>query len=194
MEKYAFVEAPQPYLSWVGRISPEKGLEDCAAVSQILQLPVAVLGKMQDSDYWEQIQRNYPQAQLDYKGFLPTEELQQIVGQSRGALVTPKWVEAFGMVVLETLACGVPVVAYNRGGPAEIVVSGQSGWVVTPDSVSELVDAVRRLDEIDRRACRLRVEEEYSVEAMYLRFCDLTEGIVRRHGNRNTTIATHKAT
>ena len=62
--------------------------------------------------------------------------------------MTPRWVEAFGNVVIESLACGVPVIAYDRGGPSEIIEDGKTGWLVEPDSVSGLVEAMAKLDKI----------------------------------------------
>jgi UDP-glucose:tetrahydrobiopterin glucosyltransferase len=81
-------------------------------------------------------------------------------------LVTPRWVEAFGNVVVEALACGVPAIAYRRGGPAEIVIEGETGWLVEPDSVEGLVEAISQLDRLDRRTCRERAEGQFSVSAM----------------------------
>ena len=80
--------------------------------------------------------------------------------------MTPRWVEAFGNVAIEALACGVPVIAYCRGGPAEIVRDGKTGWLVEPDSVNGLTAAIANLDAIDRRTCRQQAEAEYSLEAM----------------------------
>ncbi|MEM9567176.1 MAG: glycosyltransferase, partial [Cyanobacteria bacterium P01_E01_bin.34] len=180
---YNFVASPADYLAWVGRIAPEKGLEDAAALSQQLKQPVVVLGKMQDPEYWEAIQTQYPQAQLDYRGFLPTGQLQQIVGKSLALLVTPKWVEAFGMVVVEAMACGVPAIAYNRGGPAEIIESGRTGWVVECDRVNALADAVGHIEELDRHACRQRVEQHFSLTAMKTNFQSWAETILERTRN-----------
>jgi UDP-glucose:tetrahydrobiopterin glucosyltransferase len=75
-------------------------------------------------------------------------------------------VEAFGNVAIEALACGVPVIAYRRGGPAEIVRDGETGFLVEPDRVTGLVEAIERLDKIDRYTCRQQAEEEYSLSAM----------------------------
>jgi UDP-glucose:tetrahydrobiopterin glucosyltransferase len=71
---------------------------------------------------------------------------------------------------MEALACGVPVIAYRRGGPAEIVQDGKTGWLVEPDSVAGLVAAIERLAEIDRKACRHHAEQDYSLEALGDRF------------------------
>jgi UDP-glucose:tetrahydrobiopterin glucosyltransferase len=80
--------------------------------------------------------------------------------------MTPRWVEAFGNVAIEALACGVPVIAYRRGGPTEIVQDGKTGWLVEPDSVTGLVEAIAQSDLIDRRLCRQQAEAEYSLTAM----------------------------
>jgi UDP-glucose:tetrahydrobiopterin glucosyltransferase len=80
-------------------------------------------------------------------------------------LMTPRWVEAFGNVAIEALACGVPVIAYRRGGPAEIITDGKTGFLVEPDSVEGLVAAIGRLDEIDRADCRHAAETVFSQSA-----------------------------
>jgi UDP-glucose:tetrahydrobiopterin glucosyltransferase len=84
--------------------------------------------------------------------------------------MTPRWVEAFGNVAIEALACGVPVIAYRHGGPAEIVQDGKNGFLVEPDSVAGLVDAIARLEKIDRHTCRQQAEAEYSLKALGDRF------------------------
>lgn len=167
---YTYCETPTSALAWMGRISPEKGLEDAIAVAQATQIPLKILGKLENQDYWQQLMATYPQAPVEYLGFLPTHALQAAIRHCRALLMTPKWVEAFGLVAIEALACGVPVVAYRRGGPTEIVRHGQTGWLVEPDSVEGLIQAVHRLDELDRRACRRQAEQDFSLEAMAIRY------------------------
>lgn len=165
-----------PYLGAIGRVSPEKGLEDVAALSERSGWPVKVWGKMQDPGYWDRILAAHPGARLDYCGFLPTDDLQAAIGGCSAVVMTPKWVEAFGNVAIEALATGVPVISYCRGGPSEIVTDGETGFLVAPDDVDGLVAAVGRLGEIDRVRCRQRVEEFFSTEAFARRveewFCD----------------------
>ncbi|MCY7323157.1 MAG: glycosyltransferase family 4 protein [Phormidesmis sp. CAN_BIN36] len=163
---YEFCDRPKRQLAWVGRIAPEKGLEDAVAAAQIVGIPLKIWGLIQDKAYWNQICDDYPDVTIAYCGFLPTSELQQNLGQSQALLMTPRWVEAFGNVAIEALACGVPVIAYSRGGPAEIVRDGETGWLVEPDSVDGLVNAIAQLERLDRRACRRQAEAEYSLEAM----------------------------
>ena len=167
---YDFCPQPKNCLAWLGRIAPEKALEDAVAASNITGIPLKIFGKIQDRDYWQQIQQDFPQAPIEYVGFLNTEELQKELRQCCGLLMTPRWLEAFGNVAIEALACGVPVIAYNRGGPAEIVRDGQTGFLVEPDSVPGLVEAINRIDQIDRFSCRQQAEREYSLEALGERF------------------------
>ncbi len=167
---YQFNPKPEPRLCWIGRLAAEKGLEDAAAASRATGLPLDILGLLQDEAYWAAIQRQFADAPLNYVGFLPTQQLQQIVGRAQALVMTPKWVEAFGNVAIEALACGVPVIAYRRGGPAEIVVPGQTGWLVEPDSVDGLIQAIAKVEQLDRHACRAQAEREYSLAALGDRF------------------------
>lgn len=157
---------PGAHLGFVGRISPEKGLEDVAELSARTQREIRVWGVMQDPDYWRGVIDDHPDSNLRYQGFLPTDELQSQLGHCAALVMTSKWVEAFGNVAIEAMATGVPVITYDRGGPAEIVVDGNTGFVVRADDLDALVRSVGRIGEIDRAACRARVESEYSSLAM----------------------------
>jgi UDP-glucose:tetrahydrobiopterin glucosyltransferase len=167
---YQFNSTPENSLAWLGRIAPEKALEDAVAAVNITGTPLKIYGKIQDQEYWEQICRDFPDAPIEYQGFLSTKELQQELGKSRALLMTPRWLEAFGNVAIEALACGVPVIAYRRGGPAEIVKHGKTGFLVEPDSVTGLVAAINNLEQIDRQLCRQQAESEYSLKALGDRF------------------------
>jgi UDP-glucose:tetrahydrobiopterin glucosyltransferase len=167
---YNFNPTPGSALAWLGRIAPEKALEDAVAVADKTGIPLKIMGKMQDKDYWEAVKGKYPDAPIEYLGFLNTTQLQAELGKCRALLMTPRWVEAFGNVAIEALACGVPVVAYSRGGPSEIVRHGETGFLVEPDSVSGLVEAIARLEDIDRAACRRQAEAEFSLTALGDRF------------------------
>ncbi len=167
---YDYCETPGPDLAWVGRISPEKGLEDAIAVAIASQTPLKILGKLENEAYWHELQAKYPDAPVTYLGFFPTQEMQAHLRTCRALVMTPHWVEAFGNVAIEALACGVPVIAYRRGGPAEIVRHGQTGWLVEPDSIPGLVTALSNIDALDRRACRRQAETEFSMAALGDRF------------------------
>ena len=179
---YEFSPESNAEFVWLGRIAPEKGLEDAVAAAEKLGVTLKIFGLLQDQDYWQQILDTYPHAPIHYGGFLATEDLQQEIRQCRGLLMTPRWVEAFGNVAIEALACGVPVIAYRRGGPAEIIQDGKTGFLVEPDSVEGLINAMKRIGEIDRAACRQQAEAEYSLSALRDRFLDWFQEILSKKG------------
>ncbi|MEN9217614.1 MAG: glycosyltransferase [Gloeomargarita sp. DG_2_bins_126] len=165
VRQYEFCADPQPVLGWVGRIAPEKGLPDALAVARQTGYPLRIMGKISDPHYWQDICRQFPEAPDYYQGFLSTHELQKRLGSCLALLVTPHWVEAFGNVVMEALACGVPVLSYALGGPAELVRAGETGWLVPPGDVAGLAAAVAQVGQIDRRRCRQVAEQEFSLTA-----------------------------
>ncbi|MDB5060126.1 MAG: hypothetical protein JWO59_3598, partial [Chloroflexi bacterium] len=121
IEQYQFNPTPESRLVWLGRIAPEKGLEDALAAAEATGLPIDILGIIEDSAYWQRLRQEYPNAPLHYHGFQETPAMVEILRRGQALLMTPKWTEAFGNVVMESLACGVPVVAYRRGGPSEMI-------------------------------------------------------------------------
>ncbi len=181
---YQFRADSSPCLAWVGRIAPEKALEDAIAACQQLGVPLRVFGHISDPLYWQNLQDTYSFDLVDYRGFLPTESLQKELGDCFGLLMTPRWVEAFGNVAIEALACGVPVIAYRRGGPVEIIEEGKTGFLVEPDSIEGLVTGIKNLDRIDRYFCRAVVEQKYSLEALGNRAIAWFEEIFCQWGSR----------
>jgi UDP-glucose:tetrahydrobiopterin glucosyltransferase len=182
-ERYNFrasADAP-PYLGFIGRISPEKGIDDVALLAERTGLPVRIWGMMQDPAYWQSVIDRHPMASLHYRGFLPTDDLQADIGGCTAIVMTPKWVEAFGNVAIEAMATGVPVIAYDRGGPAEIVVDGENGVLVPADDIDGLVAVVGRVRFIDRVACRRSVEERHSTTAFAVRIERWLQTVVDAH-------------
>jgi UDP-glucose:tetrahydrobiopterin glucosyltransferase len=175
LDKYVFNPKPANRISWVARISPEKGLEDAFVVAQRLKLPLDVCGKMQHKGYWEDCIQRHPDVDVTYHGFLSQMDLHKVVRNSKAMLMTPHWIEAFGNTCIEALAGGTPVVAYNEGGPSELVQDGVSGFLVQPRDVDALTEAVRKVDSLDRSNARRR-GETFSLE----RFADRYEHFMER--------------
>ncbi|MAR52230.1 MAG: glycosyl transferase [Propionibacteriaceae bacterium] len=151
-------------LGWAGRVAPEKGLEDAASVAASLRETLLVWGLVEDARYAEAVEAAVPPGTIQWLGFKPTQLLQKELGCCRALLNTPKWNEAYGNVVVEAMACGVPVVAYDRGGPGELIQNGVTGWLVAPDDVEALAVACGKVEKIDRRDCRHWVEQFASHE------------------------------
>jgi UDP-glucose:tetrahydrobiopterin glucosyltransferase len=162
LSAYQFCGEPQELLGWVGRVAPEKGLEDAAAAAARSGLPLAIWGLVEDPAYAAAVEASVPAGTLQWKGFLPTDQLQAQLRCCLALLNTPKWNEAYGNVVVEAMACGVPVLAYRRGGPAELVQPGLTGLLVPPDDVESLAQALAQVSAIDRAQCRRWVERHAS--------------------------------
>lgn len=163
LARYPYNAHPGPALGWLGRIAPEKGLEDAFALADRTGATVMAFGVMQDRAYWDRLVRRHPTAAVRYGGFLRMPALAEAVSQFRALLMTPKWLEAFGLVGIEALACGTPVIAYRRGGIAAYVDDGETGWLAEPDDLDGLCAAVERIPSIERAACRARVERSYTL-------------------------------
>ena len=174
LSQYQFQSQPSNYLAWVGRIAPEKGLEDAIAAVIQSNHALKIFGKLEHPQYWQSLQPYIQQASsnapIQYCGFLPTSALQAQLGKSKALIMTPKWLEAFGLVTIEALACGVPVISYNRGGPGEIIENGRTGWLVEQDNINGLVSAIASIPDINRALCRQWAEKHYSLSAWGKRF------------------------
>ena len=162
---YRFVATPTEDLAVVARVSKEKGIVDAFEVSSLSGRRLRVFGVMEDEEVWREAAARHPQARVEHVGFLSTEDLQAQLGRSTALIMVHHWVEAFGNVAIEALACGVPVITYDRGGPAEIVRDGVTGYVVPVDQPVEVARAVAKVASIDRRRCRAEVEERFSATA-----------------------------
>ena len=152
-------------VAFVGRISAEKGLVDVVRAATLARRPVHVWGYLQNPGELDDVVRTVPDARVTYRGFVEPGQLRSEIGECSALVMAPKWVEAFGNVAVEAMACGVPVVAYRRGGPAEVVDDGRTGFLVPADDIGSLAEAIPRVDGLARQACRERAEREYSVGA-----------------------------
>ena len=162
LSEYTFQDKKKGPLAWVGRVAPEKGLEDAVYVASQIGEKLNVWGIIENKDYASQITRLYPSGIICWKGFLPTNQLQSELGRCRALINTPKWNEAYGNVVVEAMACGVPVVAYKRGGPGEIIHHGETGFLVKADDKESLLFYLKQIDKINRKKCREWVENNAS--------------------------------
>ena len=164
LDNYIFQDSVKGPLAWVGRVAPEKGLEDAVYVANQIGEKLKVWGFIEDEMYASKIEKSFPQGAIDWMGFLSTDVLQKELGKCRVLLNTPKWNEAYGNVIVEALACGVPVVAYKRGGPSEIIQHGQTGYLADPDDKKNMLSYVEIIEKIKRQKCREWVEKNASAD------------------------------
>ena len=186
IENYKFQDCHNGPLGWVGRVAPEKGLEDAAYVANKLGEKLNVWGIIEDKSYAAKIEKLFSPGIIDWRGFLKTDKLQDELGKCRVLINTPKWKEAYGNVIVEALACGVPVLAYKRGGPSEIIKHGETGYLVKPDDKDGLLDYLKIINEIDRKNCRKWVENNASSIIFASKVLSWLKTVVKEYQIRKT--------
>jgi glycosyltransferase involved in cell wall biosynthesis len=181
LDEMPFVEAPDDYLLFVGRIAIEKGIEETIELAHRVKSPLKIAAKVHDATERALLERVVgPVAGRDgieYLGELPTTARDALFARAQATLMLGAWPEPFGLVAIESLACGTPVIARRAGALPEIVRHGVDGFLI--DDLDEAEFAVGRLDRLDRRLIRSRALERFSAsrmagayESIYLRLVD----------------------
>ncbi len=170
------------YVLFLGRMSPEKGPHRAIEIARSLGVPLVLAGKQPAAGeiaYFEEQVRPRLGRDIDYVGEVGFAAKLDLLAHAK-ALINPiTWNEPFGMVMLESLACGTPVLSFDRGAASEIVEHGVTGFLGNDEPA--LVDAYRRLDEIDRRSCRVVVEGHFSIARMVAEHVDLYRSVIEEH-------------
>lgn len=157
------------YLLYAGRMAPEKGVEDALEIAARSGKRLLLAGGVYDQGYFdERIAPSLDAAGsgVVYVGAVPRERLWELMAGAETVLAPARWEEPFSLVACEAQAAGAPVIAYARGGLREVVADGETGWLLAPDDRDAAVDAVARIRTIDRRACRERIQQRFSLAAM----------------------------
>ena len=164
---YTYHAEPGEYLAFVGRISPEKRLDRAIAIAIAVGMPLKIAAKVDavDKNYFrEEIEPLLDHPLVEYVGEINDAEKDAFLGNARALLFPIDWPEPFGMVMIEALACGTPVVAYNHGSVPEIIEHGRNGFIVS--SLDEAIACTRRIDELRRSDCRASFEERFTASRM----------------------------
>lgn len=185
-ELLRFEEQPGDYLTFLGRVSPEKRLDRAIAIATACGLRLRVAAKVDpaDQDYFAaNIQALLDNPLVEFIGEIGEHDKGDFLGGARALLFPINWPEPFGLVLIEALACGVPVIAFDGGSVPEIIEDGVTGFVVS--TLEEAVAATRRVGEISRRACRAAFERRFSASRMASDYVRLYEQVIRgRHRHR----------
>jgi glycosyltransferase involved in cell wall biosynthesis len=179
-ELYTFRPEPGTYLAFLGRISPEKRPDRAIEIAIRAGLPLKIAAKVDkaDRDYFEaKIQPLLAHPLVDYIGEVNEREKNELLGQALALLFPIDWPEPFGLVMIEALACGTPVIAFRNGSVPEVLGHGVTGFIV--DSVDEAVAAVENIGGIDRARCRREFENRFSARLMAKNYTDLYTRLVQ---------------
>ncbi|MDD3006577.1 MAG: glycosyltransferase family 4 protein [Candidatus Pacebacteria bacterium] len=169
LKKWKFNPQGGEKLCQSGRVIREKGTHGAMEIARKMGLKLQIAGfiyefdKSNEKSYWNTQVKPLlgDDITLDY---FSQDNLPDFYGHSKAFINTLDWEEPFGLVMIEAMACGTPVIAYNRGSVSEVVKDGVTGFVV--DTPEEMMEAIKNIDSIKREDCRKHVEENFSVEKM----------------------------
>ncbi len=164
---HTFREKPGKYLVFVGRISPEKRVDHAIAIAKRAGMELKIAAKVDpaDREYFEtRIRPLLDHPLVEFVGEVGDAEKNELLGNAYALLFPIDWPEPFGLVMIESLACGTPVVACRKGSVPEIIDDGVTGFII--DSPRDGLRAVERVAQLSRRACRETFERRFSAERM----------------------------
>jgi glycosyltransferase involved in cell wall biosynthesis len=182
---YTFQSHAKDYLLFVGRISPEKRVDRAIRVAQRAGVPLRIAAKVDrvDTAYFErEIEPLLDAPGVEFVGEVGDREKDQLLGGAVALMLPIDWPEPFGLVVIEALACGTPVIACPRGSIPELLQDGETGLIAQTED--DMVNAVRRIGQLDRRRCRREFEQRFTARIMAERYAALYRQIIRSRGER----------
>ncbi len=182
---YRFRPQAGRYLAFLGRISPEKRVDRAIEIARQVGIPLKIAAKVDrvDRDYFEAVVRPLLRGPLiEFIGEIGEGEKDEFLGNAYALLFPIDWPEPFGLVMVEAMACGTPVVAYRHGSVPEVMEEGRTGFIV--ESLEEAVAAVRRVPELSRARCREVFDERFTSTRMAEDYVRVYESLAGRRRRR----------
>ena len=190
LDEIVFNDKPEDFFIIVGRMTPGKGIAEAIRIAKIAGARLLIVGHVTTHLPWSEeyflreVKPHIDGRQIRYIERLPYHEIVRLMSQAKGFLFPLQWDEPFGMVVIEAMAAGTPVIAYPRGSMPELIRHGETGYL--PESEDAMVEMLGCLGTLDRARCRSWVAEHFATEQMvdgYERLYEIAAG-GNWHGNR----------
>jgi len=174
---FDFQPEPDDNLLFFGRIHHDKGAREALEIARACKKKLIMAGIIQDEAYY----RKYVEPHLDdhnavYVGSVGPVERNRLLGKAHALLHPINFNEPFGLSVVESMACGTPVIAFDRGSMPELIEDGKNGFLVT--TVDEAIDAVAHIKDINRACCRRRVEEHFTTDRMVEEYVQVYKSVL----------------
>lgn len=164
LRKFTFSKKPKDYFIFSGKIILTKNPLDAIKAAKIAQEKIILIGKILNRDYFEKKIKPLLSKDAVYLDEVSLLEAAELYKNAKAFLFPIKWEEPFGLVMIEAMACGTPVIAYPNGAVPEVVKDRETGFIVK--NVSEMSKAMKNIDKINRKKCRERVERYFTMEKM----------------------------
>jgi len=161
VEQFPFVSAEGKYLLFFGRIHPDKGVYEAIQVAKRAGIRLVIAGIIQDQDYFtSKVEPHIDGTTVDYLGSVGPDRRADVLGGALALLHLISFDEPFGLSLIESMACGTPVIAFDRGSMPEIIRHGETGYMV--ENIEGAIKAVASVGSINRFACRADVEKRFT--------------------------------
>jgi glycosyltransferase involved in cell wall biosynthesis len=183
-EAFRLHEGAGSYLAYIGRMSPEKRVDRAIEIARRSGAPLRIAAKIypEERAYFEETLAPLIQAApfVEFMGEIGGREREAFLGGAAALLFPIEWAEPFGLVMIEALACGTPVIAWRRGSVPEVLEDGVTGFIV--DDIEGAVQAVDKLDRLSRTTCRRVFERRFDAGRMARDYLELYRGVVSSDG------------
>lgn len=178
VEDFKFTEQKDDYLLFFGRIHKDKGAYEAIQIAKKLGMKLVIAGIVQDREYYEKNVEPYLSDDIVYIGSVGPDKRSEILGKAKVLLHPIHFEEPFGFSVVEAMACGTPVIAFEKGSMPELINHGVNGYLV--DTVDEAVEYVKKLDDINSLACRNIVEDRFTHARMVKEYIEVYKTILNK--------------
>jgi len=186
LDLYHLEKSPKDYLAFLGRICPEKGVDRAIRIANQTGLPLKIASKVDDKQrkyLEEEIRPLMSLSNVEFVGEIGDHQKQEFLGNARALLFPINWPEPFGLVMIEAMACGTPVIAFRNGSVDEVMEHGVSGFIC--DHIEEAVIGVERVPELSRARCRQYFEHRFSVTRMANDYVSLYQAQIEPKAGRS---------
>ena len=180
IDLFSLYPEPGKYLAFLGRTSPEKGLDKAIEIAKLCDMPLKIAAKIDrvDLEYFNTVIKPLLKHPLiEFVGEIGYPEKIDFLGNAAALLFPIQWPEPFGIVMIEAMACGTPVIAYPRGSVPEVIEDGLTGFIVSDDKEAE--EAIRNVERFNRRNCRKRFEQRFTDVRMAQDYLAIYERLVQ---------------
>lgn len=182
LREFDFRKKSNGYVGWLGRISPEKGVHLAVKMADEHGWDFKIAGKKSVLEYFDGQVRAFLNNKIKYCGELFDKSKSDFYGGCDVFVAPIQWDEPFGLTIVEAMACGTPVVAFNRGSMSELIVDGVTGYLIKPGDLKGFAEAVEKAKLLDRRKCREHVEKNFTLDKMTDEYISIYKKIIEKNG------------
>jgi glycosyltransferase involved in cell wall biosynthesis len=181
VEKYKFNPNPGDYLLYLGRLNKEKGVLTALQVAKKMEQKIVIAGNIVGAEEWtyfmHEVQPHLNEERVKFLGQVDFAEKIKLLRNAKALLFPIDRREPFGLVMIEAMACGTPVIAFNMGSVPEIVADKKTGFIV--ETEDEMCDVIKKIEKINRENCRKAVEQKYTIKHMVDKYEEIYKKLVK---------------